>query len=64
MDTNRVITTDYFYLDPAEHPPPTGVKMILLTSTGTAVIGQWGDKGYRGWYPLPKIPAHLKPKRD
>lgn len=49
------------FLDPAEHPPPEGRKMILLTEGGVATIGQW-QKGFgvKGWHPLPKIPRKLK----
>jgi hypothetical protein len=48
------------FLSPVEHPPPAGQKIILLTDTGTAVIGHWSAAGYRGWFPLPRIPEGMK----
>lgn len=46
------------YFDPAEYPPPSG-KLILLTNEETSIIGKWGP-GCKAWFPLPKIPKHLK----
>lgn len=44
-----------YWRDPAEHPPPTGRKLLLLTEGGVAVIGIWHNQGgYQAWSPLPK----------
>jgi len=45
--------------DPRTYPPPLAKKILLLTYTGTACIGCWGE-GFIAWAPLPKIPPLLK----
>jgi hypothetical protein len=52
------------WLDPTEAPPPTGTKLLLLTTWGIAVIGTWpkDGKGYVAWSPLPRIPKQIKEK--
>lgn len=41
---------------PVEHPPPRGVKLLLLTSGGVACLGGWSrDTNYVAWSPLPKV---------
>lgn len=43
------------YKDPAVFAPPKGVKLILLTEGGVAVLGDWKDDGgFVAWSPLPK----------
>lgn len=48
------------WLDPEEHRPPRGTRMLLLTRWGVAVIGEWIDDGYAAWAPLPKVPRAIK----
>lgn len=44
-------------LDPAEHRPPTGVQLLLITRGGVLVQGHWTDDGrYTHWCPLPRVP--------
>jgi hypothetical protein len=51
------------YLDPADHPPPRGRKIQLLTIGGIAVQGDWDDEGgFVAWAPLLKIPPNIKAK--
>lgn len=41
--------------DPVKEPPPRGVKLLLRTSGGVAVIGDWrDDSNLVKWAPLPK----------
>jgi hypothetical protein len=49
------------WLDPEEHKPSRGKKMLLLNKGGVAVLGQWDDE-FLAWAPLPKIPTHIKEK--
>jgi hypothetical protein len=36
---------------------PQGVKVLLLTQGGTAVLGTYtGEAGYWGWFPIPGRP--------
>jgi hypothetical protein len=44
---------------PVEHPPPLGVKMLLLNPSGVCVIGTWADWAL-AWAPLPKITPEMK----
>jgi len=63
----KVTTTEKYvaglaeFLDPAEHPPPLGTKILLLTPGGICAIGQWND-WFIAWHPMPTIPKHLKHK--
>lgn len=44
-----------YFRDPAEQPPPRGVKLLLLTSGGVTVIGDWTtDSNLVAWSPMPK----------
>lgn len=56
MDENRVVTAPTVrWVDPEWCPPPMGVKILLLTEGGVAVIGTWRDDGgFIRWSPLPK----------
>ena len=48
--------TDRF-LWPDEYVPPRGVKLLLLTSGGVAVVGDWtDDSNLVAWRPLPRKP--------
>lgn len=47
--------------DADEHPPPRGVKIIILSRMGVAMLGQWYD-GAVAWAPLPQISPPLKRK--
>jgi hypothetical protein len=44
---------------PEDHPPPLGVKMLLLNSGGVCVMGTWADWAV-AWAPLPRIPDNIK----
>lgn len=44
---------------PQEHPPPMGVRMLLLNPSGVCVIGTWADWAL-AWAPLPKITPEMK----
>lgn len=50
------------YLDPAEHPPPLGAKILLLTPGHVCCIGHWNE-WFIAWHPLPTIPKHIKEQR-
>lgn len=51
------------WLDPGEHTPPRGTKLMLLTRWGIATFGQWDSSGdFVGWSPLPKVPSAIKAK--
>jgi len=60
MSENRIMpaaTGDATYRDPIADPPPRGVKLLLLTSGGVAVLGDWrDDSNLVAWAPLPKKP--------
>lgn len=44
-----------YWRDPAIDAPPQGSKLLLLTSGGVAVVGQWmSDSNMVAWSPLPK----------
>ena len=46
------------YRDPAIDPPPRGCKVLLLTSGGVAVVGDWtDDSNLVAWAPLPRKPV-------
>ena len=59
MSENRILgaaaSDEVGYRDPEWHPPPGGVKLLLLTEGGVAVIGTWADgAGFVAWSYLPK----------
>jgi hypothetical protein len=44
-----------YWRDPATEPPPRGSKLLILTSGGVAVFGDWmDDSNFVAWSPLPK----------
>jgi len=44
-----------YWRDPEKERPPRGVKLLLLTTGGVAVIGDWTDESnFVAWSPLPK----------
>ncbi len=51
------------FLDPDEHSPPLGQKVLMLNPAGVCVIGIW-QEGMRAWCPLPKVPLSVKEKMN
>lgn len=50
---------EVYWRDPGSEPPPRGVKMLILTSGGVAIIGDWNDdSNFVAWSPLPKKRQH------
>lgn len=50
MTDQRVAVGPHYWLYPADHTPPTGVKLALLTRGGVQVTGQWsGDGSFTAW---------------
>jgi hypothetical protein len=48
-------TGEAYWRKPEDERPPRGVKLLILTSGGVAVIGDWRDNaGFVAWSPLPK----------
>ena len=48
---------EVYWRDPEQEPPPRGSKLLILTSGGVAVIGDWiDDSNFVAWSPLPKKP--------
>jgi hypothetical protein len=46
---------EVYWRDPADEPPPRGVKLLILTSGGVAAIGDWvDDSNFVAWSPLPR----------
>ena len=44
-----------YWRDPEQEPPPRGSKLLILTSGGVAVFGEWmDDSNFVAWSPLPK----------
>jgi hypothetical protein len=44
-----------YWREPQDEPPPRGVKLLILTSGGVAVFGDWmDDSNFVAWSPLPK----------
>ena len=44
-----------YWRKPEDERPPRGVKLLILTSGGVAVIGDWvDDSNFVAWSPLPK----------
>jgi hypothetical protein len=49
------VSGEVFWRDPQKEPPPMGRKLLVLTSGGIAVIGDWMiDSNFVAWSPLPK----------
>lgn len=65
MSENRlmhaVASNEVKWRNPATDPPPMGVKLLLLTSGGVAIMGGWAsNSNLVAWSPLPKRPAELR----
>lgn len=66
MSENRVLPAasgEVYYRDPDTDPPPMGVKLLVLTSGGVAIISDWRqDTNFVQWSPLPRkrLPALLR----
>lgn len=45
---------------PIDGQTPRGVKVLLLTAHGVAIIGHHPTVGAIGWHPLPYVPESLK----
>lgn len=44
-----------YWREPKDEPPPRGVKLLILTSGGVAVFGDWmDDSNFVAWSPLPR----------
>jgi arylamine N-acetyltransferase len=58
MSENRnmdAVSGEVYWRDPEDQPPPRGVKLLILTSGGVAVFGDWmTDSNFVAWSPLPK----------
>jgi hypothetical protein len=51
-------TTRYRW--PDESPPPRGVKLLIYTSGGVAIISDWSDdSNHTAWAPLPPKPVRV-----
>jgi hypothetical protein len=59
-DGAAAVDQDYFWQPLSTCP--LSAKVQLLTAGGVAVYGQYskGQKGYKGWAPLPKKPEWMK----
>jgi hypothetical protein len=58
MTENRNMSAasgEVYWRDPDQEPPPRGVKLLILTSGGVAVFGEWmTDSNFVAWSPLPR----------
>ena len=58
MNENKVMPAasgEVYWRDPEQEPPPRGRKLLILTSGGVAVFGDWmDDSNFVAWSPLPK----------
>lgn len=46
-----------YWRDPKSDLPPRGTKLLILTSGGVTVVGDWIDtSNYVAWSPMPKRP--------
>jgi hypothetical protein len=58
MSENRVMPArsgTVYWREPKDEPPPKGVKLLILTSGGVTVIGDWmSDSNFVAWSPMPK----------
>ena len=49
------VSGEVYWRDPEHEPPPRGSKLLVLTSGGVAVIGDWvDDSNFVAWSPLPR----------
>ena len=61
----RAASGDVYWRDPVAEVPPRGVKLLVLTSGGVAVIGDWtGDSNFVAWSPLPRKRVSKPDARD
>jgi hypothetical protein len=58
VNENKVMPAasgEVYWRDPEQEPPPRGRKLLILTSGGVAVFGDWmDDSNFVAWSPLPK----------
>lgn len=58
MSENRnmpAASGEVYWRDPDIEPPPRGRKLLILTSGGVAVFGDWmDDSNFVAWSPLPR----------
>lgn len=56
-DRTAVVAQDHFWIPIADHPPPVGVKMLLINKyNGSAVISTYFQKyQWTHWQALPKF---------
>jgi len=54
-------TSQLYFRDPKESPPPRNSSLLLLTVGGTLAIGKWSEDCI-GWCPKPRIPLNIKLK--
>ena len=55
-----VAAADVGWRNPAVDPPPLGVRMMLFTTGGVAIMGLWeADSNLVAWAPYPKRPPGL-----
>lgn len=58
MSENRVVQAhsgEVYWRSPQDEPPPRGVKLLILTSGGVAVFGEWmTGSNFVAWSPLPR----------
>ena len=52
---------EWVMFDPALHPPPEGVHLLLVTRGGVLVTGFWTE-GCLAWAYKPKLPETVKNK--
>lgn len=51
-----------FWRSPEDDPPPRGTKLLILTSGGVTVVGDWIDSSnFVAWSPMPKKPSRGAP---
>lgn len=54
------ISGEVFWRNPDEEKPPRGVKLLMLTSGGVTVIGDWvTNSNLVAWSPMPKKRAQI-----
>jgi hypothetical protein len=55
------VAGEAYWRDPEQERPPRGVKLLILTDGGVAVIGDWlDDSNFVAWSPLPKRPGSTR----
>jgi len=58
---NETLEISWFDVD--EYMPPRGVNILLLTLTGSPIIGHYEkNAGFVGWLPIPKRPPGMQLK--